>query len=279
MGNSVTKEENLELKKVLDMVPYLNKFFDEDVLIFISDREKIIYYQPSKELDFKTKIGEPLLKDGAHLKVIQTGRPVIEEIPGDLLGAPFKSYILPIKDGREVVGGIAIGKSLSKKNSVAKITDDLLNSLKQIASGMNDITDGVKTINDKNETIKAKTEEASQNAKSSNEIVGMIKGIASQTNLLGLNASIEAARAGELGRGFSVVAEEIRKLSYSSNESIGRIDSIIKNISNSISDVNSNVNEANLVYEKQANAINEINIVLDELKKTADMLENLALNL
>lgn len=279
MINDSTAVENVELKKVIDMVPYISTFFDDDVLIFISDKEKIIYYQPSKEIDFKTKIGEPLLKGGAHEKAIQTGRTIIEEIPADLLGTPFKSYIMPIRDGQTIVGGISIGKSLSKKESVSKIIDNLLNSLEQIASGMNEITEGVKIISDKNEMIKSKTEEASQNAKNTDEIVGMIKGIASQTNLLGLNASIEAARAGEMGRGFSVVAEEIRKLSDSSNESIGRIDSIIKNISKSVDDVNSNVDEANKVYEKQANAIEGINVALNELKKTADMLENLSLNL
>lgn len=279
MESNFIMEENKELKKVIDMVPYLNTFFDEDVLIFISDREKIVYYQPSKELDFKTKVGEPLLKEGAHLRAIQTGRTIIEDVPAQLLGAPFKSYIIPIKDGQTIVGAIAIGKSLSKKESVSSITENLLNSLKHIGAGMVNITDGVEILNDKNKIIKLKTDEASENAKKTDEIVGMIKGIASQTNLLGLNASIEAARAGEMGKGFSVVAEEIRKLSDSSNESIGRIDTIIKNISKSVDDVNSNVDEANKVYGKQADAISEINTALDELKKTADMLENLASNL
>lgn len=59
----------------------------------------------------------------------------------------------------------------------------------------------------------------------------MIRDIASQTNLLSLNASIEAARAGESGRGFAVVAEEIRKLSQAIHESIHNVDTILESIS------------------------------------------------
>lgn len=58
----------------------------------------------------------------------------------------------------------------------------------------------------------------------------MINGIAEQTNLLSLNASIEAARAGEAGRGFTVIAEEIRKLSTQSVTAAQEIEQIIKNI-------------------------------------------------
>lgn len=279
MSNNFTNVENEELRKALDMVPYINTFFDDDVLIFISDREKIIYYQPSKELDFKTKVGEPLLEGSAHLRSIETGKTIIENISEDFLGAPFKSYIIPVKDGQSVVGAVSIGKSLSKKKAVSKIIETLLRSLEHISLGMNDIKQGSEVLDEKNTIIKEKTDEAFESTKNTDEILGLIKGIASQTNLLGLNASIEAARAGEMGRGFSVVAEEIRKLSNSSNESISRIDSIIKNISMSVTDVNSNVEKANEVYAKQSRAIEEINTAISELKGIADMLESLAVKL
>ena len=279
MSNNFTNVENEELRKALDMVPYINTFFDDDVLIFISDREKIIYYQPSKELDFKTKVGEPLLEGSAHLRSIETGKTIIENISEDFLGAPFKSYIIPVKDGQSVVGAVSIGKSLSKKKAVSKIIETLLRSLEHISLGMNDIKQGSEVLDEKNTIIKEKTDEAFESTKNTDEILGLIKGIASQTNLLGLNASIEAARAGEMGRGFSVVAEEIRKLSITSKESIDKIDDIIKKISSSVEVIDKNITSANDISQNQSAALEQISASIQELNSTAQILKNLATEL
>lgn len=108
--------------------------------------------------------------------------------------------------------------------------------------------------------IKRQTNETNESAQNIQKATDMIAGIASQTNLLSLNASIEAARAGEAGQGFAVVADEIRQLAEQSRASAEEIREIVEKL---ITNSNTSVKTMNGVSE----SINTQNDKLDETLK------------
>lgn len=140
--------------------------------------------------------------------------------------------------------------------------------ISEIATGTNEsIHSGMESMESLNEKSQSTAEITSvviegienleKQSRSIGQIIGAINDIASETNLLSLNASIEAARAGAAGRGFSVVATEIRKLADQSMDSAKEIQDIINEITNNTKYVVETAKQADGIVQEQQKAVND----------------------
>lgn len=132
-------------------------------------------------------------------------------------------------------------------SSLATNSNENMNSLMEAVNG---ISLSFKNLSDKILTFDS-------NIKEVNSIVSIINSIADETNLLALNASIEAANAGEAGKGFSVVANEVKKLAVQTKQSSKHISELISNISESTNIVTKNTSNMKTELSSQVNIIHE----------------------
>lgn len=136
-----------------------------------------------------------------------------------------------------------------------KLTDGAntqANSLEQSAAAIEEITSSMHNVSDRTTEVISQTDEIKS-------IINIIKDIAEQTNLLALNAAIEAARAGEHGRGFAVVADEVRQLAERTTKSLSEIESSSNLLVQSINDMAVSIRE-------QTEGISQINEAITSLE-------------
>ncbi|PRR76877.1 putative sensory transducer protein YfmS [Clostridium liquoris] len=267
------------LQSFSEVSPYLSSLLDEDVSFALTDREKFIDFLPGENIRPDITVGKAIKEGSSTQEALKTKKTICKIVPEQVFGFKLKSIAVPLKGSNgEIAGVVSIGKSLKRQEEILNLSKNLSMALNQISSASSEVSSGVQNIAASNDVVLKEANEAFEKTKNTNEILSFIKNIEKQTNLLGLNASIEAARAGELGKGFSVVASEIRKLSNSSNESITKINQVIKEIQASVGNILNSIKEVNETSHNQAAALEELTASIQELNTTAESLKEISSN-
>ena len=151
------------------------------------------------------------------------------------------------------------GDSESLMNETSGVVSEAVNRIAKIATVVEQASQTVRTLGQESENV--------------SKIVLVIKEVADQTNLLALNAAIEAARAGEQGRGFAVVADEVRKLAERTTQSTQEITTMISSMQSSardavtcIEDAVANVNEGVILTKRVGESVSRLGASSHEVK-------------
>jgi len=263
--------------------PIVAELFPEGAFLYMSDLSKIMYIQSSQKFTLPNMhVGYELKETDMAYKTINSGQAQAKEIGEERYGVPVYIANYPLYDedtGKNIVATLGVVVPKVASNKLKSITGNLSTSLEGISATVEQLAASAMKIHEHEQNLYNHVNSVGETLEKINSITEFISSVANQSNMLGLNAAIEASRAGEMGKGFSVVANEIRKLAYQSKETVPQIKVLTDEIKNNIDKVNKESRESLTSSEEQAAATQEISASIEELSAISNQLDNMARDL
>jgi len=270
------------LQKIIAAMPFFQAAFPFDSMPAVSDLEKFIAYFPGKKIKMKDFTGRILDETSDHYWAIRDGKTRMSIISKDIFGFAFKSIATPVYDENDrnvIVGAVGFGFSIETEYALQEMAQSLAASSEELNAVSEEFSATSSSLADKMKILSNSSNNMYQNLEKTDDILVFLDNLADRTKLLGLNALIEAARAGEHGRSFSVVAQEIQKMSDSSTKSVDTIKLLLRNIQTEVKMVNNLIRETKDLSAQQSNASMEISSSIGSLAKITETLTEISTRL
>lgn len=261
--------------------PVLTDLLPEGGVLYVADKEKFVKRQASGKFDVtEVQINNPLRNDSIAVQAQQQKRLVMQEVDASVYGVPTMIAASPlIVENEEVVGSFGLILPRQLANDLKEIAKSLDQGLTGVSASVQQITAATNDVSGNQSQLHEEIQKVKEHLENINKVMGFIKEIADETKMLGLNAAIEAARVGEAGRGFGVVAEEIRKLSEESKKTVAQIRELTGQIDKSMTETSGASESTLAVVEETSAAIQEVNATIEEMTSMAGKLTQTAAKL
>ncbi|KOF57396.1 MULTISPECIES: methyl-accepting chemotaxis protein [Clostridium] len=266
----LTDEEILRCFRVV--MPYLNELMMNDCTVALTNTEKGIFASNAEHSFYCGPENEQLIE--VVKKCMDANKPQTELIDKEVYGKEFKVIAVPIKNSKnEIIGSISNGINTTGNSKLLENINSLNNIITDVSENTHQIANASVGLAEHQQNVMKLTQETVETVSETDKVLELIKSIANQTNLLGLNAAIEAARAGENGKGFSVVAAEVRKLANQSKESVSTIKDILDKVNESMDKISKAIEETAAISQEQAASTEEINASIDNITNSVKNLK------
>lgn len=274
-----TPRQHTLVKAFDSFAPIIGGLLPEGGFLYLNDKKKFLKRQASEKFDMKNiQVGDAIREGSTADECMKNRKQVVQEIDAAVYGFPVLAVSEPLidEDTKEVVGsfGLAIPRKLAQ--DLKEIVMSLEQGMGGVSAAIEQITASTNDISANQQQLHGEISKVGELIKKINDVMNLIKNIAEQTNMLGLNAAIEAARAGEMGRGFSVVAEEIRKLSDVSKKTVLQISDLTKQIEKSMEETANASSSTLAIAQQTAASTEEVNASIEEMTSIAQNLANTA---
>lgn len=273
----IQKEAHPVLQSFIQVAPYFQMLVNDDITIGIYDTEKLLINIPAKTFSLNVAPGDPLLEGDIIAKAIHENKSQAMVVPADLFGVNLVSRATPVHDEHgKVIGGVGVGLNVDKANKLSEIAGSLSNVINDVTNTVQEMAESVNELATNLSFVSEKANEVTDSVDLIDKVSTVVRDIADQSNLLGLNAAIESARAGEHGRGFGVVADEIRKMATNSKDNVQEIQNITSQIKSVIEDLDKDIQKVNLESTTQSASIEELTATMEEINGNIRSLAELA---
>ncbi|MCR4431145.1 MAG: methyl-accepting chemotaxis protein [Tepidanaerobacteraceae bacterium] len=278
MANQPTPSKEEFLKNFVFIAPYFNGLLRADVGINVWNTEECIAACPSSSIDFGIRPGDKVIPGTTAEKCLREKRRVIAVVSKEQSkwNIPYIATSTPIIYNGEVIGAVTTFETTEVENKIRESSASIGESSYHLSNALQAFSKNIESLAQAGIMLDQMVERIVSNITETKDKLGFIDNIAKRTNLLGLNAAIEAARAGNEGRGFMVVANEIRELAVSCADYANKIKAILSELNFSSQDIAEQSSLIKNSVQEQLNAIKEIAASAKKLNAISEELQTLS---